>query len=305
MTTKDTLPRRILITGPSGFVGRHLLRALHAREDAPQCVALTRSLERVPAPLRDLAQWHELDLARGDLPEALGDVDAIVHLATPLDREAALPEAVRVNVDATARVLDWAERHRVAHVVHVSTTSVYAPAPDIDAVLDESSPRVEPTASPYPLTKRWAEELASAHRGRQIGHVTVLRPSTVYGEGQRAGAHLAQLADNIVAGEQVYLAGAQGHRLTPLYIDDLIAVLLWSLAHPDDETYNVAGPEHLYEADLARQLAEHFHTVLAFVDMPEQAAFSFAISSAKLDAACPERPRTPFARGVELTFPDA
>lgn len=294
----------ILVTGANGFIGRHLVRALHGAGHA--CHALARDTARVPEALRPLATWHAIDLTRDDIPEALfaQGLDAVIHLATPRDRSAPLAHAVRINVDATARLIEQATRHGVPHLVHLSTGSVYQPAVDVQATLDEHAARVDAPAAPYPLTRRWAEDVVETARGA-LGALTVLRASTVYGAGQREDAHLAQMAESLVAGSQIYLSGEQGHRLTPLYVDDLVAVIAWALDARPDDTFNVAGPEHLFEAELARRLAEHHHTVLAFVDLPEQTAISVALDTARLDRAFPNRPRTPLARGLALTFPDA
>lgn len=293
------LPSTVLVTGASGFIGRHLVDALAARD--VDVIALSRATPPAGAP----GTWVVSDLGASVPPADLGKtVGAIVHLATPIDREAGLAEAVRVNVDAIARLFDWAEDQKVRHFVQVSSSSVYALDDDVSAVHDEEATLVDAPAPPYALTKKWGEALARSHRRVEVEHVTVLRPAQVYGAGQRESATIAQLAETVTAGGQVYLPGKDGHALSPVHVDDVVDAIVWTLENPTNATWNVGGPEIISEAQIARQMAEHFDTVLAFVDLADQPTYSFAVDSSKLEAAYPEWSRTGLNDGLQRTWPD-
>ena len=97
------------------------------------------------------------------------------------------------------------------------------------------------------------------------------------------------------------MARPEGYRLTPLFIDDLIDVLVWALEQGCNETLNVGGDEHMTIAALTRSMAAHLHEPLAFLDVDEPAA-SLAASSARLNERYAERLRTSWADGLAKTW---
>ncbi|MGE0876758.1 MAG: NAD-dependent epimerase/dehydratase family protein [Burkholderiales bacterium] len=143
---------RILVTGASGFSGRHVAHALARAGHAvtavlgPDGASRARALEG--APFACIAA----DLADGiDLPDAL---DAVVHAAA---RSAwpgvGVDDMVRDNVVATRRLVDSARRAGARSFVLFSSLSVHG---RIDVpVVDERTPIVDPDA--YGITKRLCE----------------------------------------------------------------------------------------------------------------------------------------------------
>ena len=294
-----SFPSSVLITGATGFIGQHLLRALKAQD--VRCVAITRAPKRLTSKQRSLASWHTLDLVHSDADfESLPKVDAVVHLATPTRRRSNLAESIRINVDATARLCDWAAKNNIETLIHASTMSVYEPSNDLEILHSEDTPTVGASTGGYPLSKRMGEEIAT-HARQYIDNVTILRPSFVYGPGQSDTGFLNSLAESIRMGQQIRLAKPEGYRLTPVFIDDVVDVICRALAEPYDETLNLGGDEHFTIAELARTLAAHLHEPLAFLDVDEVAA-SLAIDCSKLDECYPDRLKTPWLEGLKKTW---
>src|SRR4051794_17759683 len=99
---------RILVTGASGFVGRHVVPAIASRGHTVR--ALTRSVLQnstsaigsTPTAPGSAGGFSNIEVVKGDLlkpetlPSALDGIDTVVHLAisvTP-NREIQLPETV-------------------------------------------------------------------------------------------------------------------------------------------------------------------------------------------------------------------
>ena len=171
---------KILVTGASGFIGRHLISTLIARGE--QVVAVSRYQ---PAPKVNI-EWKlspELD-GLTDWTALLSGCDAVVHLAgvahrRVTDRNAYAAELQRVNVDATARLYAAACGAGISQFIFVSSLAAVT-SRSIGAVNAGTPPC--PT-NPYGRSKLAAEETL-AELGKQGGiPLTVLRPPVIYGAG--------------------------------------------------------------------------------------------------------------------------
>jgi nucleoside-diphosphate-sugar epimerase len=227
---------RLLVTGATGFVGRHLLAALAGRHDV---VAVARS--QPPDALAALADWVELDLARPLERQRLpGRVDGIVHLAQSYryrDFPTGAEDVYAVNVHSTFALLEWGRRAGVQAFVLASTGGVYAYAPH---ALREDDP-VAPDGL-YFRAKYAAELLVGAYA--ELMRPVILRPFFVYGEGQR-GMMIATLADRVRRGEEIVVDGDPGLRVNPVHVDDAVRVVEPALIRPVSGVINVAGPDEL------------------------------------------------------------
>jgi nucleoside-diphosphate-sugar epimerase len=163
---------RVLVTGAEGFVGRRLLARLRARGD-----------EAIGSDHEDL---DVADAARVRAAMAAAKPDAVVHLAALSfvpEAEAEGTRAFRVNYLGARNVLlaALAEAPR-AHVLLVSSSTVYGPAAPGAPPFDESSP-LRP-ANAYARTKAAADLLGAAFaaqglavwRARPWNHTGAGRP---------------------------------------------------------------------------------------------------------------------------------
>lgn len=271
----------MLVTGATGNVGTALLRRL-AREGVAVSGVARRTPAQAPAPERSPAapvRWHGIDLsaswAAGSLREAMNGVDAVVHLAWRIQPSHDRAAMRAVNVDGTRAVLDAAREARVPHLVHASSTGVYAPVPQADAaagrkpVVDESWARTGVPTSGYSRDKVDAEDLLDAYEAAGPSPaVARVRPGLVLQ--REAGAEIARYFGGplLPAG----LLGGAGRRRTrvipvlplpaefvaPVVHADDLADALWHLlaAGPERATgaYNVAADDALGPDDLAAGL---------------------------------------------------
>ena len=234
---------RVLVTGASGFVGRHLVPELARAGHEP--LAVVRRAGSAPPDSTEVVA----DLAGplDDLPRA----DAVVHLAQANVRfPDGAAELYAVNTVATQRLLDHARRSGASRFVLASTGSVYGFA---DAPLSEDDPvRAHDF---YALTKVQAEELVAAYR--DFFATAVLRLFVPYGPGQE-GRMIPALAARVRDGRPVTLNGDGRPRSNPVYVGDVARVVLAALGRDGHVTVNVAGDEVV---DI-RQLAERIGAIL-------------------------------------------
>jgi UDP-glucose 4-epimerase len=302
----NDFPQYILITGASGFIGQALVRRLLDSQAWQNQGGRCFTVARTPRPIAPGVTAIQADLC-DELPDAVlpEHVNVIVHLATPRQRgddaPASFPEQIRINLDATARLYDWARRHGVPAIVHVSTTSVFTPAQDPTLMLTDDSTRVDTAAHPYSLSKRWAEDLAAVYR--QTCSVTIIRPAHVYGPGLSMESGLGHASQQILRGEPLVIARPDGHRLAPVFVDDVVSVLAWSISHPGNYTFSVAGPNALHERQLLAELGAYLGVPVNIEETDAESPMSLAVSSERIDALYPQRPRTSWSQGMVRTWP--
>ena len=172
--------RRILVTGGSGFIGRHVVSDLLAAGAHVRVV----DLQPHPDP--------EVEIVRGDVADQdvldaslEGGFDGIVHLAavTSVLRSVEHPELTfRTNVAATSALLESGRAAGATALVFASTNAVTGPM-EAPAITESATLR---PLTPYGATKAAGEMLMSAYTAAYGLRCAVMRLTNVYGPGMQA-----------------------------------------------------------------------------------------------------------------------
>jgi UDP-glucose 4-epimerase len=164
----------VLVTGASGFVGRHLARYLAARDYniiAASRAAMDLTVSNVvPTPLPDL-------FTEFDWQPLIQRCDAIVHLAGIAHRHASEEQYDRVNRLAIRALSAAAFQHR-KHLVFISSIAAQCGSFS-DYELSEND-------LPIPTNTYGKSKLAGEQVVRESGGpFTILRPVVIYGDGEK------------------------------------------------------------------------------------------------------------------------
>lgn len=231
----------LAITGGTGFVGEHLLRAATAAGHHVR--ALTRT-PRAPEPGID---WIEGAL---DRPESLGQllssVDAVIHVAGVINGSRAEFEAV--NVGGTEAMVQAAHAAGVRRFIHVSSLAAR-----------------EPGLSDYGWSKAQAERIVSA----SDLDWTILRPPAVFGPGDRETLELFRMA------KRGFVALPPKGRFSLIHVEDLCRLLV-ALVESRDAVHATYEPDDGREEGwshrhFARTLGRLFGKRAATVALPRLA----------------------------------
>jgi len=210
----------ILVTGATGFVGRHLVRHLVARGHRLWILSRHGASGRTE-------HNGQVTVVTGDVtdPVAMGDavqgMDAVYHLAA-LRHLWGVPETVyrQVNVIGTQHLLDAAAESGVRRFVYCSSVGVARYPGNTQA--DERLPYTRPTSQRfYHATKAEAERLVleRARSGRLPA--VVVRPVITYGPGDEDG--MVTRLIKLLAHKRFLLLGRGENHVDLVYIDDLVA----------------------------------------------------------------------------------
>jgi UDP-glucose 4-epimerase len=219
---------RVLVTGGAGFIGRRVVRALLA-EGHEVTVA---DLRAFPDPdVRSVTG----DLCDPDVPQRAvrPGTDVIIHLAAVTSVLASVNDPVstyRLNVEATARLLELARENEVRAFLLASTNAVTGNVRG--AVISEQT--VLRPLTPYGATKAAAEMLLGAYANCYGITGAALRFSNVYGPGMtEKDSFVPRLMRAARDGEGVQVRG-DGTMLRDLvHVDDVVQGVLtaWRAGH--------------------------------------------------------------------------
>ena len=219
---------KILVTGGTGFVGWHIVRAAVAA--GHEVVSLSRGVQRGGHvyPVRNV----HIDLVRPEgLLEALAGVGGVVHAAGIL-REQRGQDLERAHVGATANLVEACRRAGVGKIVHMSTLGVHAKAPEA-----------------Y-LRSKWEAERIIETCGLSY---TIFRPSLVFGSGDRV---VSQLLAVCRYSPIIPLLGDTEAKVQPIWVGDVATAVLRALSDrsTDGAIYELGGPESMTIDDVVEAI---------------------------------------------------
>ncbi len=250
---------KILVTGGTGFIGAHLLRALCASGSRPS--ALTRKREQVAslaADVREQVRWQELDVRDGEAVQHFIQAerpDVIFHLAGTRGR-GSIEESARLcaelNVRATANMLEAAKSAGVRRVILTGSADEYGK----QAGPLKESMDLQPT-SVYGNSKAGATRLAQKMFEEEAVPVVILRPFTIYGPQQPREMFVAEAIECAVNGMPFRMSeGTQKRDL--IFVDDVVLALLAAASAPQVEgkVINIASGKAESLRDVAQLIWE-------------------------------------------------
>ena len=211
------------VTGATGFVGHACAAALAGAGEKLVCTVRAHSDTRG---LRGLGSRVSLAPAALDdftrLTAAFAGCRSVIHCAARASDWGRRADFERDNAAGTVNVVEAAARAGAGHVVHVSTANAggYGRR-DMDE--DSRGPR---PSSPYSRSKLAAEHAARLHAARRGVRLTILRPSAVYGPGDRRWT--LPMLERIAAGRWALVDHGRA-LLTPLYVGNLAQAVVLAL----------------------------------------------------------------------------
>ncbi len=225
--------KEVLVTGGTGFVGRHVCRALIARGYLPRLLVRVGSEDRIPEDIRRACRVTPGDVTNREFVEnAAQSTEAIVHL-TGIIREFPARGVTfdKVHVEATRHAVHAAKHWGISRFVYVSALGASPSGP-----------------GKYFESKGKAEEIV-----RQSGlSWTIFRPSGIVGPGDQFFSELGRAVRRApflpVPGDGEFL-------LQPVFVGDVVTGITDCIKRPDTEkqVFEVGGPERItYNALLDR-----------------------------------------------------
>lgn len=284
---------RVLITGATGFVGRHVVAQLLKRGHI--AVAVARDIKRArEMPWFEAVEFVQCDLSKGF--QALFPVgslpDAIVHLAWP-----GLPNYrdffhISQNLPSDLALLEAAIKAGVTHVVVAGTCLEFGM--QYGPLTEEMA--TSPT-TPYGFAKDTLRKALQLLQKEVPFKLQWMRLFYMYGEGQNPNSLLAQLDRAIDEGKPVFNMSTGDQLRDYLPIQAVAENFVFALENPQcDGVINCCSGTPISVVDLVRQRCQakgsNIHLNRGYYPYPDYEPLAFWGVPSKLTALREALPQT-------------
>ncbi len=256
------IPRTILLTGATGFLGSHVADALVAEGWTVRCTVRKTSnprwieslpVERVTADVRSAEA----------LAVALDGIDVVVHSAG-LTRAKSDADYQRVNAEGTQALALGAVDAGVRRFVLVSSLAARGP----DRRASDPGPAGDRPTSAYGESKLAGERRLFQALTEQTGTMqgVILRPGGIYGPRDEDSLNLFKVAKT----GMMPVPTSKG-RLQPVYVKDVAEAVIRAVARPDVDLkpIPIVGPEIVSWADMGEALGNAVGKPVRLVKIPD------------------------------------
>lgn len=260
-----TVPRRILLTGATGFLGSHMLLDLLRRSDA-HVVCLVRARDDADAerrlgealrsfdvpwsaevrrrvtPLAGDVRQPRLGLADADWDRLAAEVDSIVGVAAAVDFLRGYGSLRQTNVLGPLALAELAATGRPKPLHHISSIAVFNEVGIASMGEDDPLAHVDRLEAGYDKSK-WAAETA-LRRARDHGLVvTILRPGGIGGHTQTGAYNATDLSCGFMSAFSRYRTVPAFRNLNVAPVDWVSKVAAAIVCEPSawGHDYNLAG----------------------------------------------------------------
>lgn len=239
--------KRILVTGGNGYLGKHLVSALE-NEHADVFILDNQ--------LASSGNSFNCDITdRIAVAKAVQTIqpEIIYHLAASLNRERTFDRfdtITKINHDGTYNLLLALKGISYHNFIFTSTSEIYGS--NKPPFTEQQIPQ---PASPYSLTKLYAENLISNFSITYQKQFTILRLFNFFGNNMPANFFIPQMVEAL-KNEAQFKMTEGGQKRDFLFIDDVVQALILSAIDENgtNEIFNVCSGDSVSLKELALEI---------------------------------------------------
>ncbi|MCS7116292.1 MAG: GDP-mannose 4,6-dehydratase [Nitrososphaerota archaeon] len=288
---------KVLVTGASGFIGRHLVKYLRDRGFTVIDLDLRSSTI-----IGDVTDWSFVSSL-----EHL-DFNSIVHLAAMVEIKDSLSDmygCYRVNSFGTLNLLELAFKKKVERFVYASSANVYGLP--LELPVKETTPFNPRT--PYDYSKVISEYLVQSYYTNRELPIVILRSWKLFGEYENENKVIPRFIKSCLLNQPITLYNGGRDTTDPYYILNYCYAVELALTKDEavGEAFNVGTGNELSIKDIAENIKKLTNSKSELQFLPprtprEEIPMRSYPSIEKIKSRLGYRPIVDFVEGLERTI---
>ena len=259
----------ILLTGASGFIGKHLSKNLCEQENYHLRIAVRSAQAESVIDFNERFIIDDIsESTRWD--ECLKNCDVVIHTAARvhvLDDRSIKPllEYRKINVDGTMQLARQAAQNGVKRFIFLSSIHVNGQLSPLSRAFQPDD--IPCPQDPYAISKTEAEQQLQALAKETGMEVVIIRPNIVYGPGMKG--NFPRLMDMLHKGYPLPLKSIKNKR-SFVSIYNLVSLIAQCIEHPNaaNNIFLVSDGIDITVKELLINLAEAMHTKARLFSVP-------------------------------------
>ena len=263
----------MLVTGASGFVGKHLIKTLLETEAVVTAIYHTKPLQDVTSESGGRITCVQADVTVDNLSKYMPGARTVYHLAgifSPGSSDSTLQELCKVNVAGTVNVAHAAAASGVERFILVSSVAA-CEASDERLITEEKGAPV----TSYGISKLRSEGALKKIAAGKMNYI-ILRPTALFGEDHLGSIY--ELARAIKRGRFILIGNGRNY-VNFQYVQDFTDVLatVGSRAGIENEVY-IAGDTPITLLQLVHCIRRELQLPLATFHIPKGLGLSLGFA---------------------------
>jgi len=268
----------LLLTGASGFIGKHLLSLLIEKHGKDNIVCLTSQPMKECRYILHNNYQFESDFF---IKNGFQDIETIIHAGAFTPKKGSEANNIQLsnsNIFNTDQLLKATLPH-LKKFIYLSTLDVY----DNDNIISEST--LEKPASLYGHSKLYSEKMVESWGREYNKSVQILRIGHVYGPGEEAYLKIIPATiHNILAEKPVQIWGTGEELRSFIYIKDIVTAIVNAIQLKDVGVINLVGNRSISINDLVNTIKQISNEDATIEKIPtEKKGRDFVFDSSKMN----------------------
>ena len=277
--------KTVFVTGASGLIGSQIIKAISCYNKTNgthiKAVAMVRNPEKAKKVFKDT---ENVEIYKCDITEEIdyaGNVDYIIHGASATSSRFFVDhpvETIKIAVDGTVNILEFARKKEVKGFVYLSSLEVYGtPDKNQTTIKEDYSGYINQLSvrSSYSEGKRLVECLCCSYASEYNVPVKIARLSQTFGAGveYNDGRVFAEFARCAIEKKDIVLHTMGNTVRSYCYTSDAVAAIIYILLKGQiGEAYNVTNMQTACSIkEMAETVCDLFKEsgIKTVIDIPE------------------------------------
>jgi len=285
----------VLITGATGFIGKHLVDCLK-KVCRVYIVSRNKSTVHQDVIIADIKDQKTIEKEIKKI-----DINTIFHLAGHISKSASINQIddfYSINADGTKNMLEICRKHDIDRFIYSSSMSVFGKP--LYLPIDENHPQFPPLH--YGKSKLLGELYCKEFHKYYKINTTILRYSSVYGPGQQHNEIIPIFITNALSDKPLLLYNNGNDSGDFIFVKDVVSANILAATNRKaiNQDFNIGSGTETTVEDLAKLILKWVgNGKMQYVSNEQESSHKFVFNITKAKNTLGYLPRHSLNQGLE------